>query len=233
MKLDITDDRDIETVVRRMVEQSGGIYGLVNNAGIGLRGFFEDQADEEIRQVFETNVFATMAVTRAVLPHMREKRRGRIVIVTSVGGRMGMLGVSSYCATKFAQEGFGEALAQEVKPLGIRVSLVAPAIIKTERWSINRGIARRAMRSESPYHEWFKKAERLADWAVETSPTKPVEVATVVHHVLTARRPRLRYMVGRRANLMFRLRRYVPGEWFDRFYVGEVIRRVTKPEHSL
>jgi NAD(P)-dependent dehydrogenase (short-subunit alcohol dehydrogenase family) len=227
LQLDITDKVSIDRAVQAVVERSGGIYGLINNAGIGLRGYFEDLSEEEIRHVFEVNVFGTMAVTRAVLPHMRAARRGRIVIITSVGGLIGSLAVSAYCATKFAQEGFGESLAQEVVPFGIYVSLVEPAIIKTERWGIKRGIAKGAQDPESPYYAWFRESERLADRLVETSPTKPVDVAKAVYSALTARRPKLRYMVGRRAGLVVALRRYLPGELFERFYFGEAVRRVT------
>ena len=230
LQLDITKKDEIEEAVGMVVEQSGGIYGLVNNAGIGLRGYFEDLSEEEIRSVFETNVFGTMAITRAVLPHMRVAKRGRIVIVTSVGGRIGAFAVSAYCATKFAQEGFGESLAQEVIPFGIYVSMVEPAIIKTERWGANRGVARGALNPQSPYYAWFRASERLADHLVETSPTQPVDVAGAVCNALTARRPRLRYIVGRRTSLVMTLRRYLPGELFERLYFGEAVRRVTKTQ---
>lgn len=227
LELDITDRAGIQKAVRTVIEESGGIYGLVNNAGIGLRGYFEDLSEQEIRQVFEVNVFGTMVVTRAVLPHMRMARRGRIVIITSVGGRIGSLAVSAYCATKFAQEGFGESLAQEIMPFGVFVSLVEPAITKTERWSVNRGVAEEALDPESPYYAWFREAERQADRLVETSPTRPIHVAQTVHQVLTAERPKLRYVVGRRASLVLMLRRYLPGELFERLYFGEAVRRVT------
>jgi NAD(P)-dependent dehydrogenase (short-subunit alcohol dehydrogenase family) len=225
--LDVTDQPGIQSVVDAIIAESGEIYGLVNNAGIALRGYFEDLSEEEIRRVFEVNVFGTMAITRAVLPHMRAAGRGRIVIITSVGGRIGSLAVSAYCATKFALEGYGESLAQEVVPFGIYVSLVEPAIVKTERWTVNRGIAKRALDPNSPYYAWFRESERLADRLVETSPTKLVHVAKAVHSALTARRPRLRYVVGRRASLVLALRRYLPGELFERFYFGEAVRRVT------
>jgi NAD(P)-dependent dehydrogenase (short-subunit alcohol dehydrogenase family) len=228
VQLDINDRESIARAVETVVAESGGLYGLVNNAGIGLRGFFEDQSEDEIRRVFEANVFGTMAVTRTALPHMRAARRGRVIIITSVGGRIGSLAVSTYCATKFAQEGFGESLAQEVAPFGIYVSLVAPAIIRTERWGSNRGIARGSQDPDSPYAAWFQAEERLANGLVETSPTRPVHVAKAVYHALSARRPRLHYMVGSRAGLMVALRRYLPGELFERLYFGEAIRRVTK-----
>jgi len=233
LQLDITKKDEIEKAVCTVVERSGGIHGLVNNAGIGLRGYFEDLSEEEIYRLFEVNVFGTMAVTRAALPHMRAARRGRIVIISSVAGRIGSPSGSAYCATKFAQEAFGESLAQEVVPFGVYVSLVEPAIIKTGRWGVNRGIAKGALDPESPYYAWFRETERLANWLVETSPVKPADVARAVHTALTARRPRLRYMVGRRAGLVVTLRRYLPGGLFERLYFGEVVRRVTRAGQQL
>ena len=228
LKLDVTDQASIDEAVGIAVEESGGVYGLVNNAGIALRGYYEDLLEEEVRRAFDVNVFGTMRVTRAVLPYMRASRRGRIVIITSIGGRIGSLAVSVYSACKFAQEGFGESLYQEVKPLGIQVSLVAPAIVPTERWGVNRGYGQRAMDPDSPYHAWFVESQRLTDKLVQSSPTKPVHVAQTVHRVLTVKRPRLRYVVGWRARLVIALRRYLPGELFERLYFGAVIRRVTR-----
>lgn len=233
LQLNVTDETSINTAVRAIVAQSGGIYGLINSAGIQLRGYFEDLSDAEIRQVFETNVFGTMAVIRAVLPHMRAARRGRIVIITSVGGRMGSLALSAYCASKFALEGFGESLALEMAPLAVQVTLVEPAIIKTNIWDKNRGVARGALDPNNPYFAWFRESERLADRLVRTAPTQPVDVARAVYKVLTARRSRLRYMVGRRAALVVGLRRYLPGELFERLYFGEAVRRVTKAGQRL
>lgn len=228
VRLDLLDRASIAEAIEAVVAGSGGIFGLVNNAGIGLRGYFEDLSEAEIRQVFEVNVHGTLAVTRAALPHMRAARQGRIIIITSVGGRIASLGLSAYCASKFAQEGFGEALAQEVEPFGIYVSLVEPAIIKTERWGVNRGLAQGALDPASPYHAWFQAAERAADRLVETSPTKPIDVARSVHTALTAARPRLRYLVGRRAGVVMALRRLLPGELFERLYFGAAVRRVTR-----
>jgi NAD(P)-dependent dehydrogenase (short-subunit alcohol dehydrogenase family) len=227
--MDVTDHESIRRTVEAIVAEAGGIYGVVNNAGIGLRGYFEDLADEEIRQVFDANVFGVMAVTKAVLPHMRKARRGRVILISSVGGRIGSLGVSAYCATKFAIEGFGESLFQEVAPLGVQVVLIEPGIIKTERWTTNRGQAKGAMNPDSPYHDWFVQAELESDQLVKASTATPEDVAALIHEALTARRPRLRYMVGRKAKLAVALKRWIPGELFERLYFGLIMRRVTRP----
>ncbi len=231
LRLDVNDRASIDEAVSTILDRDGEIYGLVNNAGIALRGYFEDLSEEEIRQVFETNVFGTMAVTRAVLPHMRAARRGRIVMITSVGGRIGSLGVSAYCATRFAQEGFAESLAQEVQPLGLRVVVIEPGLVKTDFWaSASRVVARRALDPKSPYHAWFKRLESLTERLLESSPTKPSQVAATVYRALTAKQPRLRYVVGRRASLVVNLRRYLPAGLFERIYFGAAIRRVTQPQ---
>lgn len=137
------------------------------------------------------------------------------------------MGRTAYCASKFALEGFAELLMQEVTPLGLHVSIVEPAIIKTERWTVHRGIARRAQDPASPYHDWFQRQEQLADELVRTSPTTPEQVADTIYRALTEKKPRLRYVVGRRARLVVALRRYAPAELFERVYFGEAMRRVT------
>jgi NAD(P)-dependent dehydrogenase (short-subunit alcohol dehydrogenase family) len=229
LTLDVTDRDSIQAGVERIASESGGIYGVINNAGIGLRGYFEDLTDAEIRELYDANVFGVMAVTRSVLPHMRAAGRGRILMISSVGGRIGSLGVSTYCSTKFALEGFSESLYMELAPLGIQVVIIEPGIIKTERWSSNRGTAAGALNPDSPYHRWFKQAEKESDGLVEASTTTPEDVAQVVHRALSAAKPRLRYMVGRKAKLAVSLRRLLPGELFERLYFGLVIRRVTRP----
>jgi len=229
LQMDVTDRQSIQQGVETIVAESGGIYGVVNNAGIGLRGYFEDLAEEEIRQVFDANVFGVMAVTKAVLPYMRTARRGRIILMSSIGGRIGALGVSAYCSTKFAVEGFGESLFQEVAPLGVKVVLIEPGIIKTERWTTNRGLAKGALNPASPYDNWFRQVERESDQLVQASTAIPRDVAELIHEALTAEHPKLRYMVGRKAKLAVALKRWIPGELFERLYFGLSMRRVTGP----
>lgn len=228
LPLDVTDPDSIDRAVARILDETGEIFGLVNNAGIGLRGCFEDLSDAEIRQVFEANVFGTMAVTRRVLPAMRAAGRGRVITVTSVGGRIATFGLSAYCSTKFAQEGFAESLALELAPFGLHSILVEPGMIKTSRWTINRGTAAHALDSESPYAEMFRRHEAISDRFVDSRRTRPADVARTIHRALTARRPRLRYVVGRPAAAAISLRRHLPGELFDRLYFGSLLRRIAR-----
>jgi NAD(P)-dependent dehydrogenase (short-subunit alcohol dehydrogenase family) len=228
VKLDVTCEADADAAVLSIVARCGAIYGLINNAGVQVRGYFEDQSEAEIRQVIETNVFGAMNVTRSVLPHMRAAGRGRIVMVTSVGGRMGSPGLTSYCASKFALEGIGECLALEVAPMGIQVVLVEPGIIRTEIWGQNRNVAGGAASIHSPYYRWFAASEKLADWALRTSTTTPEDVASVVHTCLTAGRPRLRYVIGWRARVLLACRRLFP-TLFERIYFNQLLKRLGQP----
>src|SRR5258708_9149853 len=126
--LDVTSS-SVGMKLRELVLKYGPIFGLVNNAGIGFGGAFEEQTDEDIREQFETNVFGLMAVTRAVLPSMRAARRGRIVNVSSLSGRIGLPCVSAYAATEHAVEGFSESLPWEGAPFRGTVHLVQPGNI--------------------------------------------------------------------------------------------------------
>jgi NAD(P)-dependent dehydrogenase (short-subunit alcohol dehydrogenase family) len=232
LRLDLDDPPSIAEAVATVVASAGGVFGLVNNAGIGLRGCTEDCSEEEIRKLFETNVLGTIAVTKAVIPHMREAGCGRIVTVSSVGGRVVGFGVTMYCATKFAQEGLGEGLAQELAPFGIQSVIVEPGIIKTTRWSRHRGTAARASDPSSPYHDLFWASEAIADRIVERSPTRPEHVAQTIAQALTAKQPRMRYVVGRGASVVIALRRHMPQSLFERLYFGGHIRRVERRAES-
>jgi NAD(P)-dependent dehydrogenase (short-subunit alcohol dehydrogenase family) len=229
LRLEVTEPDSVAKAVAA-VAGSGGLYAVVNNAGLGLRGFFEDLADDEIRRLFAVNVFGAMTVTRAVLPHLRAAGRGRVVFVSSAGGRIGAVTLSGYCAAKFALEGLGESLALEVAPLGISVSLIEPGLVMTPHFTVNRGRARAAVDPSSPYYAWFVRHEAMVDEILRARRISPDDVARAVERALTARRPRLRYVVGAGARLMVALQRYLPGELFARLYSAQVVRRLTAAE---
>jgi NAD(P)-dependent dehydrogenase (short-subunit alcohol dehydrogenase family) len=228
LQLDLADSAGIQAAVQRVVESAGGLYALVNNGGIGLRGCLEDCSDEEIAALFAVNVLGTMTVTRAVLPTMRAAGCGRVVTVSSVAGRVSGWGVTMYGATKCAQEGFGEGMAQELAPFGIQSILVEPGIIKTERWQEHRGTAAGANNVTSPYHDLFWASEAIADTIVQRSPTRPRDVGQTILTALTAEDPKLRYVVGRGAKVVIGLRRYLPQGLFERLYFGGHIRRLER-----
>ncbi|MPZ19320.1 MAG: SDR family NAD(P)-dependent oxidoreductase [Luteitalea sp.] len=226
--LDVTDPDAIDSAVHRVVAEAGGVDALVNNAGVTAAGYFEDLTDDEIRQVFDVNLFGAMNVTRRVLPLMRAAGRGRLVMMSSVCGRLGSLAVTPYVASKFALEGWSESLAMEVAPFGIRVVLIEPGLIATDLFGRNRGVVPRARDERSPYHQLFRRAEREVDALVDRSRITPADVARTVCQVLTAKRPRLRYIVGTRARALLTLRRHLPGELFETLYGRMVERRMAE-----
>jgi NAD(P)-dependent dehydrogenase (short-subunit alcohol dehydrogenase family) len=130
--LDVTRAADIGPAVQEAVQKAGGIDVLVNNAGYGLFGAVEEVSDAEGRHVMETNFFGALAVTRALLPHLREQRRGHIFNVSSAAGVIGFPGCGLYSASKFALEGASEALAGELAPFGVRVTIVEPGGFRTK-----------------------------------------------------------------------------------------------------
>src|SRR5687768_14210006 len=129
-QLDVTS-AGVDAKLRELTLKYGPFFGVVNNAGVAVGGAFEELSETDVRDVFETNVFGLMAVTRAALPSMRACERGRIVNVSSVSGRVGLPALSAYAASKHAVEGFSEALRWEVEPFGVDVCLVEPGSYKT------------------------------------------------------------------------------------------------------
>lgn len=130
--LDVTDFDSIEAVVNGIEASVGPLDVLVNNAGYGHEGVMEESSLAEMRRQFDVNVFGAVAVMKSVLPYMRERRRGHILNITSMGGFITMPGIAYYCGSKFALEGISEVLSKEVKPFGIRVTAVAPGSFRTE-----------------------------------------------------------------------------------------------------
>src|ERR1700722_18439359 len=132
LQLDVTSKEQIIAAVEDTVKRFGRIDVLVNNAGFGIVGATEAYSDEQVRSQLETNLYAPIEITRAVLPYMRKQRSGRILQISSIGGRVGNAGLTIYQAAKFGLGGFSEALAKEVAPLGIKVTCVEPGGFRTD-----------------------------------------------------------------------------------------------------
>ena len=130
--LDVTNEKQAAAAAKAAIERFGQIDILVNNAGFGLLGAVEEATAEEVERVYATNVFGLLAVTRAVLPHMRRQRSGHILNMSSIGGYAASAGWGVYGSTKFAVEGITEALALELKPLGIHATIVEPGFFRTD-----------------------------------------------------------------------------------------------------
>ena len=161
VELDVTDERQAQASVRAALARFGQIDVLVNNAGRGLLGAVEEASAEEIRSVFAVNVDGLLNVTRAVLPSMRERRSGRILNLSAVGGFGAWPGWGVYCATKFAVEGLSEALRAELLPLGILVTIIEPGTFRTD--FLDASSLRRAVRVIDDYSGSSGTAREWAD----------------------------------------------------------------------
>lgn len=219
LPLDVDSDASVSAATAAILRATGRIDVLVSNAGFALGGSVEDLSLDELRQQFETNFFGGVRVAKAVLPHMRERRQGRLIFVSSISGFVGTPGLAAYCASKFALEGFAESLRYEALPFGIYVSLVQPGVYNTPIFGANRRTAAAYREGRSPYREMGERIERALVGGAQGSAADPDDVARAVVRIATTRRPRLRYTVGRDASLTAILRRLMPDAFFERHFV--------------
>lgn len=216
--LDITNSDQIESIAALIADRSQPLHALVNNAGFAVPGFAEDVTDAELRDQFDTNFFGTVAVTRALLPQMRRQGFGHVVVVTSISGRMGYPGVSSYAASKFALEGWTETLRYEMLSLGIQVVLVEPGSFETDIWTRN---AKQAAALRNPDSA---NAVRVSRWRARLAQgakkrANPEVVADTIARILENPKPKLRYVVGKDAKMALIMRRILPAGVFERMVV--------------
>ncbi|MEH3033557.1 MAG: oxidoreductase [Aeromicrobium erythreum] len=210
-RLDVTDPESVEECVADVVATHGRIDVLVNNAGVGAVGAFEEATEDEVAAVFDTNVHGVLRMTRAVLPHMRAAGSGRIVTISSVLGLMPAPYLAAYAATKHAVEGFSESLDHEVREHGIRAVLVEPAYTRT-------GFEEAAARPVGAIADYARQgavAVEVLQRAMDDA-DDPAVVGAVVVRAATDPSPRLRYPAGPLARRVVPLRRYVPSRLFDR-----------------
>lgn len=187
---------------------------LINNAGYASGGFAEEIPIEEYRKQFETNVFGAIAVTQTILPIMRRQKRGKIINVSSISGKMGFPGLSPYVASKYALEGWSESLRLEVKPFGIDVSLIEPGSYNTNIWEIGQKLAEATSESDTPYKEYMKKIEQHIHNGNETL-GNPKDVAKKIVAIAESHRPTLRYPIGKGVKLMILLKNLLPWKWWE------------------
>ncbi|GGT69770.1 MULTISPECIES: oxidoreductase [Streptomyces] len=190
--LDVTDTAAIDAVVRDVAERHGRIDVLVNNAGRTHVGSVEETGDAELRSLFDVHVFGPAALTRAVLPHMRARRSGAIVQLSSVGGQMSMAGFGAYSATKFALEGMSEALAVEVRPLGIDVLIVEPGAFRTNLFG-NHSLSEDGI---ADYADTVGATRRYVETGGGTQAGDPAKAAAAVVTALDAENTPLRLALG-------------------------------------
>jgi NAD(P)-dependent dehydrogenase (short-subunit alcohol dehydrogenase family) len=191
--LDVTDFDAIDGIVRDIETSVGPVDVLVNNAGYGHEGIVEESPLSELRRQFDVNVFGAVAMIKAVLPFMRERRRGHILNITSMGGFITMPGIAYYCGSKFALEGISEALGKEVKPLGIAVTAVAPGGFRTD-WA-GRSMTR-TPRSIPDYDEVFDPVRKARAERSGKQPGDPKKAARAMLTAITSDHPPAHLLLG-------------------------------------
>jgi NAD(P)-dependent dehydrogenase (short-subunit alcohol dehydrogenase family) len=198
VQLDVTKPEEIQAAVKQAIAKFGRIDVLVNNAGYGILGAIEEVSNAEVRRQFETNFFGVLEVLRTVLPYMRQQGSGHIVNISSVGGFVGYAGTGIYNGTKFALEGISEALAQEVTPLGIKITIVEPGAFRTEFVTRSLVIADSEIKDyEIAIGEMRQGARDILDNQLEfQEPGDPKKAALAIIKAVNSENPPLRLALG-------------------------------------
>lgn len=215
IEMDVDNDKSVKDAIGKIIRESKRIDLLVNNAGYGLSGALEDLSMDEIKALFETNVFGAIRVMKAVLPAMRNQRGGTIVNVSSIGGRVAFPNYSAYHGSKFALEGISESMRYETEPFGIKVIIVEPGTIKSNFFR-NAKVGKKATESISPYASIAQRMEKAWDHIYDQV-TLPEEVAKVILMVVTGDNPDVRYVVGNDAMQMMETRKGMSDLEFEGF----------------
>jgi NAD(P)-dependent dehydrogenase (short-subunit alcohol dehydrogenase family) len=215
LELDVTDPAQIAAAAARV--QAGGLGALVNNAGIGVGGPLEVLDDEEWRRQFDVNFFGQIAMTRALLPALRAAH-GRIVFISSIGGKVAMAFNGPYAASKHAIEAVGDALRVELHRSGVQVALLEPGSIATPIWDKTRGVAGEMQIPPALASEYGDIPQKMAKVLQDTGSRgiPPEAVAEAIEKALTAKRMPARVLVGRDARMLATVRRLLPDHVFDR-----------------
>ena len=211
--LDVTKFDAIPAFVDGVLRDYGRLDVLVNNAGFAVAGFAEDIKLDELRTQFETNFFGAVAMTKAALPTMRRQHSGHIIQISSIGGLMGSVTVSSYSASKHALEGWSESLRLEMNSLGIKVVLVEPGAFQTDIWTRGAVMGEQSTKQTSLN---LQRSLRMRS-AIEKIPkADPIVVAQLIVAIAQNPNPKLRYLVGRDAKLQLALKRILPWKWHEK-----------------
>ena len=220
--MDINSDEAVNSVLPEVLTEHGGVDALINNAGYSLWGPGESLSIGELRDVFETNFYATFRMMQGVLPGMTARGSGTIVNVTSVEGRIVTPFNGGYGATKFALEGLSEAMRLELWPLGVRVVVIEPGLYSTNL-SANQVVAKRTEASDLQYGPLLARYRKHRA-GYDRLAKEPAKVSRVIHRAIRSRRPHFRYTVGAEATLGILASRYLPERIFQTLLSRALLR---------
>ena len=220
LQLDITDEDSVKKAVETIIAEQGRIDALVNNAGYGSYGAIEDVTLDEARNQFEVNLFGLARLTQLVLPQMRAQRSGRIINVSSMGGRLTTFMGAWYHATKYALEAFSDALRMETSDFGIQVSIIEPGGIKTD-WGMIAADKLEESAKGGAYESIARKtAENMRRHYSSESLSDPAIISKAITHAIEAKKPKTRYLIGYMAMPAVLMHTVLPARAFDK-----IIRR--------
>ena len=221
LALDVTDEQSMTTAVATVEAEAGAVAVLINNAGYGLYGPVEQLPMAEIRRQFETNFFGLVRLTQLVLPGMRRRGRGRILNVSSMGGRITLPGGAFYHASKYAVEALSDALRMEVAQFGIDVVLIEPGPVKTPWNDVAAGsLSTAGAAANGDAYREYKAAVGASFGRVQGGlfgrlGSTPEDIAKVITQAVTARRPRARYLINPVAKSLVAMNRVLPARAYD------------------
>jgi NAD(P)-dependent dehydrogenase (short-subunit alcohol dehydrogenase family) len=224
LELDVTDEAKVREVVARILKEAGRIDVLINNAGFAVYGAVEDTSLDDARRQFEVNLFGVAALTKAVLPAMREQKRGRIINITSMGGKLHTPLGAWYHASKHALEGWSDCLRLELGQFGIDVVIVEPGAIATEFGAVmTQPMLDRS--SNGPYGPMTRAVAQATNATYEKGDSSPASVvAKTISKAIAATRPKTRYVVGKYARPLLFMRRWLSDRAFDGIVMSQVKR---------
>ena len=217
--LDVTEDKSIEACVEQIFKEAGSIDILVNNAGFGSEGAIEDVSKQDAKYQMEVNVFGAMHLTQLVLPKMRQNRYGKIINISSIGGKIALPLGGWYHASKFAIEGLSDSLRMEVKPFGIDVIVIEPGGVKSEWGDIAiESLVR--VSGNAAYKDMAKGAEKSFR-RTEANNSEPIIIARLIKKAIEVSRPSARYAGGSMAKPLLFLRSILSDKVLDRLITSQ------------
>jgi short-subunit dehydrogenase len=219
LEMDVTNQNHVDNAVEKIISEQGRIDVLVNNAGLGVYGAIEDVSMEDIYYQYDVNLFGLARVTKAVLPHMREKENGTIINISSVLGETYGPLAGWYLSTKHALEGWSDALRVELKKFNIDVVVVQPGAINTNFSNVTKTYIDK-YRENSPYQHLY--GEPITDTGndILSNQSDPIVIAKVINKAMEARNPKTRYAAGAYSKLGIFLRKIMTDKMFDRFILS-------------
>jgi NAD(P)-dependent dehydrogenase (short-subunit alcohol dehydrogenase family) len=222
IQLDVNDDRSVKDAISQIVAENKRIDVLINNAGYGLFSPIEDVTLGQVKEQFETNFFGVVRVTSEVLPIMRKQRKGTIVNVSSVAGKVGTPVLSAYAASKFALEGLSESMRYELKEWGINIVIIEPGAIRTKVFeNVKTGVIR--SRSESSYADVIERASKGFGKMMDNS-SSPKLVAETILNAITSKEPEIRYLVGEDAEYIMKIRKNSTDKEFENWMHESILQ---------